>query len=93
MAEYSGSVAIGGARDTRWGHAIRDDADLERRVDSMHYDPVRHGFVSSGPDWPHRTFHRYASQGIYCLGIGPAILKTCPATSENERVATALRAP
>jgi putative transposase len=29
-----------------WEHAIRDDADLERHVDYIHYNPVKHGLVT-----------------------------------------------
>ena len=47
-----------------WEHAIRDDADFERHVDYIHYNPVKHGLVMSVADWPFSTFHRYVSQGI-----------------------------
>jgi putative transposase len=29
-----------------WEHVIRDDADLARRVDYIHFNPVKHGLVS-----------------------------------------------
>ncbi len=29
-----------------WEHAIRNDADLERHVDYIHFNPVKHGYVS-----------------------------------------------
>ena len=29
-----------------WEHAIRDDADLERHVDYIHFNPVKHGLVT-----------------------------------------------
>jgi len=47
-----------------WEHAIRDDRDLERHVDYIHFNPVKHGYVSKVADWPHSTFHRYVEQGI-----------------------------
>jgi putative transposase len=47
-----------------WEHAIRGDADLERHVDYIHYNPVKHGLVTRVADWPHSSFHRYAAQGI-----------------------------
>jgi putative transposase len=47
-----------------WEHAIRDDADFERHVDYIHYNPVKHGFVTRVADWPHSSFHRYVEQGI-----------------------------
>jgi putative transposase len=29
-----------------WEHTIRDDADLARHIDYIHYNPVKHGLVS-----------------------------------------------
>jgi putative transposase len=46
-----------------WEHAIRNDADLERHVDYIHYNPVKHGHVAQVRDWPHSSFHRYVAQG------------------------------
>jgi putative transposase len=47
-----------------WEHAIRDDGDLERHVDYIHFNPVKHGYVSKVGDWPHSTFHRYVTRGL-----------------------------
>jgi putative transposase len=47
-----------------WEHAIRDDADLERHVDYIHFNPVKHGHVTRVCDWPHSSFHRYVARGI-----------------------------
>lgn len=47
-----------------WEHAIRDDADFERHVDYIHYNPVKHGLVSRAIDWPYSSFHRYVERGI-----------------------------
>lgn len=47
-----------------WEHAIRDDADFERHVDYIHYNPVKHSLVSRVIDWPHSSFHRYVESGI-----------------------------
>jgi putative transposase len=47
-----------------WEHAIRDDADLERHVDYIHFNPVKHGHVSQVCDWPHSSFHRYVTRGV-----------------------------
>jgi putative transposase len=45
-------------------HAIRDDADLERHADYIHFNPVKHGYVKRVVDWPHSSFHRYVDQGL-----------------------------
>ena len=47
-----------------WEHAIRNDVDLERHVDYIHYNPVKHGLVTRVADWPCSSFHRYVAQGI-----------------------------
>jgi len=47
-----------------WEHAIRDDADFERHVDYIHYNPVKHGLVSRVADWPYSSFHRFVAGGM-----------------------------
>jgi len=53
-----------------WEHAIRDDADLERRVDYIHFNPVKHGHVTRVSDWPHSSFHRYVERGLLTFDWG-----------------------
>ena len=50
-----------------WEHAIRDEADLERHIDYVHFNPVKHGHVSRVADWRHSSFHRFVEQGL--LGV------------------------
>src|ERR1700737_2461263 len=47
-----------------WEQAIRDDADLERHVNYIHFNPVKHGHVSQVSDWPYSSFHRYVAHGM-----------------------------
>jgi putative transposase len=47
-----------------WEHAIRDDADLSRHIDYIHFNPVKHRLVTRACDWPHSSFHRYVAQGV-----------------------------
>ncbi|OGT18093.1 MAG: hypothetical protein A3J49_17040 [Gallionellales bacterium RIFCSPHIGHO2_02_FULL_57_16] len=47
-----------------WEHTIRDDNDLARNVDYIHFNPVKHGWVSRVAAWPHSSFHRYVRQGM-----------------------------
>jgi putative transposase len=53
-----------------WEHAIRDDTDLERHVDYIHFNPVKHGQVTRVSDWPHSSFHRYVEQGLLAADWG-----------------------
>jgi putative transposase len=48
-----------------WEHAIRGDADYQRHVDYIHYNPVRHGYVTRVADWRYSSFHRFVRLGVY----------------------------
>ena len=48
-----------------WEHQIRNDDDLARHVDYIHYNPVKHGYVKRAVDWPHSSIHRYIKEGIF----------------------------
>jgi putative transposase len=47
-----------------WEHQIRDESDLARHVDYIHYNPVKHGWVIQPVDWPHSTLHGYIERGM-----------------------------
>jgi putative transposase len=47
-----------------WEHTIRNDRDLERHVDYIHFNPVKHKLVSRVCDWPHSSFHQYVERGL-----------------------------
>jgi putative transposase len=47
-----------------WEHQIRDDEDLRRHVDYIHFNPARHGWVRQVAEWPHSSFHRYVRDGM-----------------------------
>jgi putative transposase len=46
-----------------WEHQIRDEADLARHVDYIHFNPVKHGHVRQVRDWPHSSFHKWVAKG------------------------------
>ena len=47
-----------------WEHTIRDAIDLQRHIDYVHINPMKHGLVSRLCDWPHSSFHRYVRDGL-----------------------------
>jgi putative transposase len=53
-----------------WEHTVRDEEDLQRHLDYIHFNPVKHGLVSQVSDWPHSTFHEYVRRGFYPLDWG-----------------------
>lgn len=48
-----------------WEHQIQDDCDFSRHMDYIHWNPVKHGYVSRVREWPYSTFHRYVRAGFY----------------------------
>ena len=46
-----------------WEHLVWDEADLQRCVDYLHYNPVKHGHVARVVDWPFSSFHRHLRLG------------------------------
>ncbi|MBO3276732.1 REP-associated tyrosine transposase [Pseudomonas schmalbachii] len=47
-----------------WEHRIRDEEDLQRHVDYIHFNPVKHGHAPRAMDWPYSSIHRYIRQGL-----------------------------
>ncbi|UTW11943.1 REP-associated tyrosine transposase [Marinobacterium rhizophilum] len=55
-----------------WEHFIRDEHDLHRHLDYIHYNPVKHGLVARPGDWPYSSFHRFVRRGYYATDWGDA---------------------
>jgi putative transposase len=53
-----------------WEHQVRDQLDMARCLDYLHWNPVKHGYVRSVGEWPYSSFHRYVQQGHYPAGWG-----------------------
>ncbi|MSQ58985.1 MAG: transposase [Betaproteobacteria bacterium] len=53
-----------------WEHKIRDETDLARHVDYIHYNPVKHGWVKRAIDWPHSALHGYIERKVVAPGWG-----------------------
>ena len=48
-----------------WAHLIEDQEDLNRHIDYIHWNPVKHGYVKQVVEWPHSSFHQYIKHGVY----------------------------
>jgi putative transposase len=55
-----------------WEHSLEDEDDLERHVDYIHYNPVKHGLVNAAWEWPYSSFHRFVKLGTYPRDWGRA---------------------
>ncbi|MEO0400224.1 MAG: transposase [Pseudomonadota bacterium] len=57
-AKQSGRKGERGVWQSRfWEHLIRNEDDLSRHLDYIHFNPVKHGFVDDPDDWPYSTWH------------------------------------
>ncbi len=53
-----------------WDHVIRDQEDMNRHVDYIHYNPVRHGSVDDPVLWTESSFREWQKRGFYPEGWG-----------------------
>ena len=56
-----------------WEHQIRDETDLARHVDYIHYNPVKHGWAARPVLWPHSTLHGYIERGLLTSDWGGGV--------------------
>ncbi len=47
-----------------WEHLIRDERDFNNHVDYIHFNPVKHGYVTKPVEWPYSSIHRYVKEGL-----------------------------
>lgn len=67
-----------------WEHTIRDERDFQRHMDYIHFNPVKHGYVTHPADWPYSTFRRCVESGLYPLDwTGDGSAKFVPDTGER----------
>lgn len=48
-----------------WEHTIRDEQDLNKHLDYIHYNPVKHGLTKNVKDWQHSSFEKFVKLGNY----------------------------
>ena len=64
-----------------WEHTVRDDTDFARHIDYIHYNPVKHGYVTSPGHWPWSSFGLHVRLGQYPPDWGasePTLPVPCP---------------
>ena len=53
-----------------WDHVIRDNDDMNRHIDYIHINPVKHGYTQNPIEWQHSLFRKYVEGGFYTEGWG-----------------------
>jgi putative transposase len=65
-----------------WEHTCRDEDDLKRLVDYIHWNPCKHGLASHVKEYPWSSFHRFVRLGEYDEDWGS--VDPCPGWSAPE---------
>jgi putative transposase len=53
-----------------WDHVIRNSEDLHRHMDYIHYNPVKHGYVSKPSGYRWSSFNTHMRMGNYAANWG-----------------------
>jgi len=53
-----------------WDHIIRSQEDLNRHIDYVHFNPVKHGLCARPIDYPYTSFAEYVRAGLYAEDWG-----------------------
>lgn len=48
-----------------WDQPLTSKEDLERHIDFVHYNPVKHGLASSPWEYQHSSFREFVKHGYY----------------------------
>jgi len=48
-----------------WEHVIRDEDDLQRHLNYIHYNPVKHGVARCAHAWPYSSFKKWVERDVY----------------------------
>ena len=58
-------------------HTIIDENDLNKHIDYVHYNPVKHGVASLVKDWEYSSFHKFVHNNMYDKNWGSSEESEC----------------
>ena len=65
LQELFQHVVSGGPSGVRLdARPLSDEAEVQRQIDYIHADPVRHGMARSPQRWPYSSLHAYIDAGL-----------------------------
>jgi putative transposase len=53
-----------------WDHVIRDEQDLNRHFDYIHWNPIKHGYVDRPERWLVSSYQFWLNRGYYSCDWG-----------------------
>lgn len=48
-----------------WEHTIRNLNDLNKHLDYIHYNPIKHEYVETARDWKYSSFKNFVKENYY----------------------------
>jgi putative transposase len=48
-----------------WDHVIRNEGDLKLHLDYIHWNPIKHNYVSDPRKWKQSSFEYWIKEGLY----------------------------
>jgi putative transposase len=61
----AGKAGRGVWQERFWEHTVRDQEDLNRHLDYIHYNPVKHGLAACPHQWEWSSFSRWVAKSGY----------------------------
>ena len=68
LRKYKMRIGVGSFRVWQprfWDHVIRNQEDMNRHIDYIHYNRVKHKLVTSPFDYPHSSIAAFRQGGLY----------------------------
>ena len=53
-----------------WDHIIRNQEDLNKHIDYIDINPVKHGFIANAVEWKYSSIRQYFENGYYSKDWG-----------------------
>lgn len=50
-----------------WEHTIKNDEDLYKHLDYIHFNPIKHGYAKSAKEWKFSSFDKFVKMKYYEL--------------------------
>lgn len=48
-----------------WDHVIRNDKDFENHLHYIHFNPVKHGYITDPRKWKYSSYIEWEKRGLY----------------------------
>lgn len=67
-----------------WEHTIKNDEDLYKHLDYIHFNPIKHGYAKSAKEWKYSSFDKFVKMKYYELDWCNFNDKHCISTMDLE---------